>query len=215
MAWFYQMQYKFPLKTSELYSLYNFYIVNAYNSSCSKNKREHKYSKYIWISSSWLLVSPTPRGSLCRPLQILPQKSSWKGSLPTDCNYTKKQCSIAECCKQWEGSVHRDLCCQNWGPHCCNRETVILVAEVGNVDTGSLHSPALLGTPQSCFLCYPLLYRGPYKTSFCSPWVAVRLQTGSLLTWSQGGSHKASKVYSGSWGAGATCAWVKGQGTPF
>lgn len=130
---------------------------------------------------------------------------------------TDKQCSMPGCCKQQEGSVHRDLCYQNWGPCYCNRATVILAAEVGNAAVGSLHSPVLLSTPQSCFLRYPVIYRGPYKTLFCSLWVAVCLQTGQLLTSSRGGtcSHRASKGYGGNWGAGATCTWVKGQGTPF
>lgn len=38
------MQCKLPPKTSK--ALYNFYVVNAYNSSCSENKGEHEYSKH-------------------------------------------------------------------------------------------------------------------------------------------------------------------------
>lgn len=165
------MQHKLPPKTSELYSLYNFYIVNASNSSCSKNKRGHKCSKYIWTSSSQPLLSLTAKGSLCcscksclrsRPpgkdhcLQMVTIQPSKQGSTP-------------ECCEQRGGSGHRDLYCQNWGPCCCNRETVISVAEVRNVAVNSPHSPVLLGTPQSCFMCYPLTHGGPDKTSFFSP----------------------------------------------
>lgn len=71
-----------------------------------------------------------------------------------------------QCCAQWEGSVHRDLYFQSWGPCCCKRETDF-GHRCGNTDLSSFHYPVLFSTPQSWFLCYPLTYMGPHKTSFC------------------------------------------------
>lgn len=195
-TWFYQLQHKLPPKTSELYSRCNFYTVNADNSSCSKNKKGHKYSKYgFFHHGSWCL---TPRGSLGPPCKsYLWRSPPGKDHCPqiTTTQTNKQTNSVPECCKQWEGSVHRDLYCRNWGPHYCNGETVILVAEAGNVAIVPLHSPAQYTT--KLFLVLPTHLQGLIQNLFLlSPssstsadWVTVDMITGWLsqrLQWQLG-----------------------------
>lgn len=193
MMWFHQLQHKLPPKTSELYSRCNFYTVNADNSSCGKNKRGHKHSKYGFFHHGSL--SLTPRGSLCPPCKSCLWRSPPGKVTAHRLQLHKQTNSMPECCKPWEGSVHRDLYCQNWGPRCCNGETMILVAEVGNVAPGSLHSPAqyttklffvlsthLQGPIQNLFLLSP-------SSSTSADWVTVDMITGWLsqrLQWQLG-----------------------------
>lgn len=71
------------------------------------------------------------------------------------------------------------------GPYCYNRETVIVVAEVGNVEISSLHAPVPLSTTKlflalSTHLQRPIqnLFLLTLSSSMSAEWVAVDMTTG-------------------------------------